>query len=43
MGAASYQRVFLQMRGRFDVQGRVLGQEVADSGLGFFETYVPKP
>ena len=31
---------FLQMRGRFQVRGRVEGEEVADSGSGFFETYV---
>jgi hypothetical protein len=33
-------RHFLQMRGRFRLAGRVAGQAVADSGTGFFETYV---
>jgi len=33
-------RHFLQMRGRFSVSGRVGGAPVADSGTGFFETYV---
>ncbi len=33
-------RVFLQMRGAFKVRGRLLGTAVADSGLGFFETFV---
>jgi hypothetical protein len=40
--AGSFQRVFLQMRGKFELSGRVLGEAVADSGLGFFETYVGK-
>jgi hypothetical protein len=40
MGASSFRRVFIQMRGRFTLQGRLLGQTVADSGSGFFETYV---
>jgi hypothetical protein len=40
MGAGGFRRVFLQMRGRFTVRGRLLGQTVADSGTGFFETYV---
>ncbi len=33
-------RVFLQMRGAFRVSGRLLSAVVADSGLGFFETFV---
>lgn len=33
-------RRFLQMRGRFVVRGRVGGAALADSGTGFFETYV---
>ena len=33
-------RHFIQMRGRFSVSGRVGGSLVADSGSGFFETYV---
>jgi hypothetical protein len=32
--------LFLQMRGRFRTVGTLLGQPVADSGLGFFETFV---
>jgi len=33
-------RYFLQMRGAFTLQGRLAGALVADSGLGFFETFV---
>jgi hypothetical protein len=40
MGTGGFRRVFLQMRGHFSLSGRVLGQTVADSGTGFFETYV---
>lgn len=40
MGSGGFRRVFLQMRGHFSISGRVLGQAVADSGTGFFETYV---
>jgi hypothetical protein len=40
MGTGGFRRVFLQMRGRFSLSGRVLGKAVADSGTGFFETYV---
>jgi hypothetical protein len=40
MTASDFRRTFLQMRGRFKLTGRVIGQSVADSGLGFFETYV---
>jgi len=40
MGTSGFQRVFLQMRGRFTLGGKLLGQTVADSGMGFFETYV---
>jgi len=40
MTAREFRRVFWQMRGRFTVNGKVLGQTVADSGTGFFETYV---
>jgi hypothetical protein len=41
MRAAGLGRHFLQMRGRFAVRGRIAGDVVADSGGGFFETYVP--
>jgi hypothetical protein len=40
IGPTGSRRVFLQMRGRFSLEGRVLGRTVADSGTGFFETYV---
>ncbi len=36
-------RVFLQMRGAFRFSGRLLGAAVADSGLGFFETFLEAP
>lgn len=32
-------RLFLQMRGRFRLRGRLAGMAVSDSGRGFFETY----
>lgn len=41
MSATEFHRVFLQMRGEFQLMGRVGGQPVADSGTGFFETYIP--
>jgi hypothetical protein len=43
MEASEFRRIFLQMRGRFSLAGRVAGETVADSGTGFFETYVPAP
>jgi hypothetical protein len=33
--------VFLQMRGRWHAHGTAAGLEIADSGSGFFETWVP--
>lgn len=33
---------FLQMRGRFALTGVLAGQQVSDTGSGFFETYVPQ-
>jgi hypothetical protein len=39
MKASDFRRVFLQMRGAFILRGRLGGDTVADSGLGFFETY----
>ena len=39
MKASDFRRVFLQMRGAFILQGRLGGEAVADSGMGFFETY----
>jgi hypothetical protein len=35
-------RLFLQMRGRFRLEGRLSGEPVSDEGLGFFETYVER-
>ena len=43
MRASEFRRIFLQMRGRFTLAGRVAGETVADSGAGFFETYVTAP
>jgi hypothetical protein len=40
IAASRFRRVFLQMRGRFTLTGSVAGETVADSGSGFFETYV---
>ena len=40
-GIDALQRYFVQMQGDFKLSGRVAGQVVADSGNGFFETYVP--
>ncbi len=40
-GAGGYARWFLQMRGRFALEGRIGGEVVRDAGEGFFETYVP--
>ena len=37
--SAAESRLFLQMRGRFQLRGRLAGMAVTDSGLGFFETY----
>lgn len=34
---------FLQLRGTFRLEGRVGGRAIADSGTGFFETYVASP
>ena len=36
-------RKFLQMRGSFTLEGKVGGAVVADSGTGFFETYLERP
>ncbi len=38
--ASAFRRYFLQMRGGFTLDGRLLGEPVADTGSGFFETYV---
>ena len=39
MSAASFRRLFLQMRGRFELSGRVTGESLRERGRGFFETY----
>jgi hypothetical protein len=39
MEATSFRRYFLQMRGRFHLEGKLAGKTIADSGGGFFETY----
>lgn len=41
-GVGGTRGAFLQMRGRFRMRGRVEGEDVADSGSGFFETYVKR-
>jgi hypothetical protein len=43
MQTSAGRRDFIQMRGRFTLSGRLLGQLVADTGQGFFETYVVPP
>ena len=40
MEAASFRRLFLQMRGRFELSGRIMGERVRDRAQGFFETYL---
>ena len=40
MRAAGVRRFFIQMRGRWRLEGRVAEAFVADSGTGFFETFV---
>jgi hypothetical protein len=42
MAAASFRRLFLQMRGRFELSGRIMGERVRDRGQGFFETYITR-
>jgi hypothetical protein len=39
MSTGTIRRTFLQMRGEFRLQGRLLGATISDSGAGFFETY----
>jgi hypothetical protein len=41
MGAGGVRRFFIQMRGRWRLDGRLAGTALADSGAGFFETFVP--
>jgi len=40
METGGYTRTFFQMRGQFRLDGRISGQMISDSGMGFFETYV---
>jgi len=40
MGAAGLSRYFLQMRGAWRLDGQIAGEALADSGAGFFETFV---
>ncbi len=42
MSAATFRRVFLQMRGAFELRGSVAGERIADEGEGFFETYLTR-
>ena len=39
MSASAFRRLFFQMRGRFELDGRLAGHQVSDTGRGFFETY----
>jgi hypothetical protein len=39
MSASAFRRLFFQMRGHFELDGRMAGAAVSDSGRGFFETY----
>lgn len=40
VAASTLRRTFLQMRGCFELSGRVLGDSLRDAGQGFFETYL---
>jgi hypothetical protein len=40
MGAIKLERYFIQMRGRWLLDGRIAGEALSDSGAGFFETFV---
>ena len=40
VAASTLRRTFLQMRGRFELDGKVLGDSLHDRGQGFFETYL---
>jgi hypothetical protein len=39
-GAGGLDRVFLQLRGHYRLEGRIAGMVIADEGDGFFETYL---
>jgi hypothetical protein len=40
--ASTHRRVFLQMKGRFELSGSLLGEPIRDRGQGFFETYLTR-
>jgi hypothetical protein len=42
MDVGSLRRHFIQMRGRFRLSGRIMGEPVSDRGEGFFETYLAR-
>ena len=42
VAASPRERVFLQMRGSFELSGRVLEERVHETGEGFFETYLTR-
>jgi hypothetical protein len=42
MSAAAFRRTFVQMRGKFELRGKLAGQPIADTGEGFFETYLTR-
>jgi hypothetical protein len=42
VAASTHRRTFLQMRGRFELSGTVLGDSLRDRGQGFFETYLSR-
>ena len=42
VSASTHRRVFLQMRGRFELSGAVMGDSLVDQGEGFFETYLTR-
>jgi hypothetical protein len=39
MGAAGFERYFLQMRGSFQLSGTIGGHRLSDQGEGFFVTF----
>jgi hypothetical protein len=39
MNTSGFRRVFLQLRGAFVLRGHLGAEVIADSGMGFFETY----
>ena len=41
--AGGLERIFLQLRGHFRLEGRIAGRAITDEGDGFFETYLDSP